>query len=274
MAEKKFEHIPTLEDVVEPGSANEEENIRIIADDSLDDAYDEEFSKLFDTASDDDVPQVDALDIDTTELDTPEMDTPELASPDIDAHATDTETSAEETVQLNSEVSTDQSIDPTDADEIKLTSTGADATPPLQEDESLWIDDWQEEAVQAAVISEDIVEAAGITDIENEMLIEQALEENDQQTSESAPVKPDQTESAHRAASHESSQVEKILNAGEDAVAEEPETETAAIDSSGVSTLDTNALVNELVSELMPEIEWKLRSKIREVLEQHFPPKE
>lgn len=255
MAEKNLEEIPTLQDIVEPGSSSEEENIRIVADDSLDDVYDEEFSKLFDSTGETAgyTPTTDP-EGEITNLDKPESvitDTDEPSINSVSAAQSDTDEINIHTDDDVTEASSDAlDIDNTVVmldDEIKASSddfTNRDKESP----EPLWIEDWQEEVVQSAVSSDDFNNTASISDEETELLIEQAVE---------ADGITDETISpADR----------PILQ-----TVESTSDTTAETTSINRLSLDTGEIVNQIVSELMPEIEWKLRGKIREVLEQHYP---
>lgn len=256
MAEKKLEEIPTLQDIVEPGSSSEEENIRIVADDSLDDVYDEEFSKLFDTTGeavvstpatdpDNEIKTLDTTDTVTADADEQHIDSVSVAEPLTDEINIDA--SDEVTVPDSNVLDIDNAAVMLDDDEIKA-SSGEASNSDEDGSEALWIEDWQEEVVQSAVISDDLNAGASISDEETELLIEQAVE---------AGSMPDETISPADQAATES-------------VEAAPET-TSGTASTDQPSLDTSEIVNQIVSELMPEIEWKLRGKIREVLEQHYP---
>ena len=252
MGEDNHKHIPVLDDVVELGSGVDpetgEESIRIVADNTLEDAfddpYDDEFKKLFDHATDagDDI---DPAQLSIEELDASDDDTPQST---VVADAT-TAIEDDNEPGMPDISATDEVVLTTDVVTDRLNSNAA-------EDE-LWLSDWQEETATNAVIEQqdktagdelDILHTKAeieITDEETAALIAAAVEEDDIPLEADAP-KPAEATVEPQAA---------------------PVTPTAA-------HIDTGELVNQIVAELLPEIEWKLRTKVREVLEQHFPPED
>ncbi len=255
MGEDNHKHIPVLDDVVELGSGVDpetgEESIRIVADNTLEDAfddpYDDEFKKLFDHATDADD------DVDPAQLRIDELDTSADDALQPTAVVVETTTAVEnkDEPDLPDIAATDEVAPTTDAVSDELNSNEA-------EDE-LWLSDWQEETATNAVIEQqdktagdelDILHTRAeieITDEETAALIAAAVEEDD------IPLQADDA-----AASVET--------------AAEPQ--AAPANAPPVTNINTGELVNQIVTELLPEIEWKLRTKVREVLEQHFPPED
>ena len=118
--------------------------------------------------------------------------------------------------------------------------------------DSLWISDWQEEVMQSAVTA-----GTGIKDQQQDTPI------TDQEQSEIiAAVVADETRDDSRSNRHNDITSQHI-----DPVSPANSKTTSA-------GINTSELANQIVSELMPEIEWKLRTKIREVLDQRFPPED
>jgi hypothetical protein len=248
MADENLRQIPTLEDVVEVGAGIEEENIRIVADNEVDDdPYDDEFKKLFDNATDGPVEDQTENQLETT-----------------DGAAQPIETSQQN--EVVSDVITDNLWDKPQQQE-QLERPAADAqladtqladAPPTDDKtdaaDSLWISDWQEDVVQSAVSTDagpdSEPDEIPISDQENTEIIEAAV-----------------ADEAHDDIADEvnAQRIEPVL-----AATDEP---AEAVTTPAV-TIDTGELVNQIVSELMPELEWKLRTKVREVLEQHFPPED
>ncbi len=251
MGEDNHKHIPVLDDVVELGSGVDpetgEESIRIVSDNTLEDAfddpYDDEFKKLFDHATDagDDV---DPAQLRIDKLDASADDAPQPAAVVADASINiedDDEPGAPDIA------ATDDVVLTTDVVTDRLNSK--------ETEDELWLSDWQEETATNAVIEQqdktageelDILHTKAeieITDEETAALIAAAVEEDD------IPLEADDSKPAEATVEPQAA----------------PVTPTAA-------HIDTGELVNQIVAELLPEIEWKLRTKVREVLEQHFPP--
>ncbi len=253
MGEDNHKHIPVLDDVVELGSGVDpetgEENIRIVADNTLEDAfddpYDDEFKKLFDHATD--AGDVDPAQLSIDELDNPTDDAPQPAP--VVANAT-SDIEDDDEPGMPDITATDEVVQTTDVASDPLNSN--------ENEDDLWLSDWQEETATNAVIEQqdktageelDILHTKAeieITDEETAALIAAAVEEDD------IPLEADDSTPADAAV--------------------EPQTEPAVTPTA--ARIDTGELVNQIVAELLPEIEWKLRTKVREVLEQHFPPED
>ena len=252
MGEDNHKHIPVLDDVVELGSGIDpetgEEKIRIVADNTLEDAfddpYDDEFKKLFDHATD--AGDVDPAQLSIDELDNPTDDAPQPAP--VVANAT-SDIEDDDEPGMPDITATDEVVQTTDVASDPLNSN--------ENEDDLWLSDWQEETATNAVIEQqdktageelDILHTKAeieITDEETAALIAAAVEEDD------IPLQADDSTPADAAVEPQAV----------------PVTPTAA-------RIDTGELVNQIVAELLPEIEWKLRTKVREVLEQHFPPED
>ena len=260
MGEENHKHIPVLNDVVELGGGIDpetaEENIHIVADNALEDAfddpYDDEFKKLFDHATDSDD------DIDPAQLSIDDLDNSVDDAPPQDVVIAEAATGLENDGQPDM-----PGIAATD--EVFLNADGVSENLANTEAESeLWLSDWQEETATNAIFEQqdkaagdelDILHTKAeieITDEETAALIAAAVEEDD--------TPPDVTDIAKDDAI---APVEAVV-----------QTQPAPANAPPVTNINTGELVNQIVTELLPEIEWKLRTKVREVLEQHFPPED
>ena len=169
MGEEHHKSIPVLDDVVEVGQSDNqddsEESIRIVADkaleDEFDDPYDDEFKKLFDNAT----------------------------SPDDDAgmqelHAVDPAApSASEPPAITA------TPEATTGDEASISASRDDSKP--GEDDELWLSDWQEDTSTRPVAGQldesgepelDILHSHAeieISDEETAALISAAVDEDD-----------------------------------------------------------------------------------------------
>ena len=280
MAEDNSRHIPTLEDVVEIGEAfaaedNETEHIRIVADAAIDDPYDDEFRQLFEHATDTELSHDNPAQLRIDELDTAHSSRDAARAEDTGSAATqnappDTRSSdatlpddaaendATGQLQFDQTAGTDMPAEqPAAAADtgplyaIEPESTDDDSAD--TDDDTLWLSDWQEDSHAHDLMDDndhlDMLHSRAeieITDPQNDALIRDAVA----QDSASAPSPEPPAEQTTADASPEVNQAD-----------------------AGVS-INTAALVDEIVSELLPEIEWKLRTRIRDVLEQHFPPED
>ncbi len=241
MADDKVDNIPTLDSIVELGKSDDDaDNIHIVADSqAMDDAYDDEFNKLFEpataTANGEHHEAIDS-DLDDNLID-------RLWDDDNSGDTvTDTQADANETIApLRSDASADDLAD------IHLTASnespdagGDDA----ESDDNMWIQDWQEESREDSMMhaeaTDDALQAADLdmaTDDPAPATVVQAVAtEDDTPTQDVAATPTSEAELTERLA-----QIDAI-----------PE------------------LANEIVRQIMPEIEWKLRTRIREILEQRL----
>ena len=254
MSEKNLEQIPTLEDVVEVGAGIdiEQENIHIVADNAIDDPYDDEFDQLLKSDANDPLEQQELIadtesvataaepehsephiDFDNElALDAPESsrDNPgEHPSPaDIIDNFSLTENTDDADIGTDHEENSTATASP-DNEAIALDTTSA-------ADDVEWSEDWQEDLVQSAVVDDDTASAGE----ESKSMMEHIV------AHERHDTPPPASSTQHT----DSSQAPQSPH------------------------IDSAALTDQLVSELMPEIEWKLRNKIREVLEQQFANKD
>lgn len=226
MGEEHHKPIPVLDDVVEIGQSDNqddsEESIRIVADkaleDEFDDPYDDEFKKLFDNA--------------TRPDDDAEMPEPQAVNPSPQTDSSPPAMTA--TPQAAA------------GDEVSVTASRDDNQP--GEDDELWLSDWQEDTSTRPVAGQ--LDESGETELD--ILHSQAeIEISDEETA-------------------------ALITAAVDEDDTPPQTDHASggRTAAPLAAVNTGELVNQIVRELMPEIEWKLRTRIREVLEQHFPPED
>lgn len=233
MSDETAKNIPTLDDVVEIGNQEDEESIRIVAesDDGIEDAYDDEFNKLFEPAAEQQ--NIDLNHETVSDDDLWDDSGMQMAEQETTA-VTDT------TAEVASE----------DLNDISITATSEPVELEAENTESndMWLQDWQEEIVESAVIDN----MDNDVDISHDHPADVSIE----------PEQPAAPETA------------TILKA----VQQDPEiTEAAAATTSSsvsVEADDIPALVNDIVTQVMPEIEWKLRNRIREILEERFPPED
>lgn len=233
--------IPTLDDVIRPGDLNsvsirerrntpddtEEENISLFTDtsDELDDAFDDEFEKIY--AEADSLLQVEAPDETSAEL----ID-------DID--------------------------DDADDDEVELQLRDDPATPEVSDDFDLEIDDNAEsehDELADMIVAEKFPEDASVfishDDDDDSMLLPQA--EADQEfdvASESNDTRTDDVKTP-------------VITTDENTTAPAVSEPPAAVG----AEIDVKQLVDDITTKLMPEIEWKVRVRLREILDELFPGK-
>lgn len=263
MADDKTQNIPILEDVVEIGKP-EEESIQIVADNTVDDAYDDEFNKLFDSP---DEQQSVAIDMDA-----------EMAEDSNDDLWDD---SALQMVENSSGPVADSPA--TTDDELESVSMTATAEPVASQSdpdqaEDMWIQDWQEEMVESA-ISDDMdsdLELTPVTATITDSTIEASTVESFIDEMDELSTGTDTTEEPEQPTVIKAVQSDDTDETPPAVVATAAETDTSGT----TAKLELNdadeipQLVNEIVSGIMPEIEWKLRTRIRDILEQRFNPED
>lgn len=250
MVEKNLGQIPTLQDVVELGAGLEEENIRITADSSLDadidDAYDDEFKQLFDSTLDDDTDAIAGTLSDQPAHNEADSNAVLTTEPNKAAHEAGDVTSVdigEAIVASSIDDLQEEELAVVDVDDNAALNISANNAPisldtTSADDGNLWIEDWQEE-----VANDENIETTALSDSETDSMIEQAVTTDSREDAsllQAETTSPASTDTRATANTH----------------------------------IDTDALTDQLVTELMPEIEWKLRNKIRDVLEQQFPPED
>ena len=237
MTDKMAGNIPTLEDVVEVGAATEQDDIRIVADndDGMEDVYDEEFKKLFEPAQDN--PVTDLAEVEDHASDEAIRDEPAMQMVEDQPPLQDV---AEPVAEAETEGSLDDISISAHNEPVSLeTSDGST--------EDMWLQDWQEETAVVDDMDRDIEIGRLAESAEQPAVVAAAI--RDQMKPESAAV----------------------ANADAPTTAEDSASEAVAAMSGAINDDDDlSDLVNDIVSEIMPEIEWKLRTRIRDILEQRF----
>ncbi len=283
MGEDKSEHIPTLQEVVEIGSAfttdaPQTENIRIVADQTIDgDPYDEEFDQLFGDLTD-------------SETQSPDDNPAQLHMDGVEAN---------DRIEESASPETDSFDNPLDIDEVLLKNDDKldfrldTEAPDLDEhpgetfyamepetpegatadenhsiadtDDALWLSDWQEETHSSPLVNEN-------TDSFDMLHSRAEIEITDQHSETSIPTgAAQQAANSGMACGTSTSQTEAPAHDETPTAAPVPLQQPSVDEpAAAINELDIDALSDQITDALLPEIEDKLRSKIREVLEQHL----
>ncbi|MGB5397904.1 MAG: hypothetical protein WBN96_12205 [Gammaproteobacteria bacterium] len=289
--------IPTLDDVIKPGDLDkaagdlssfddsmedgEDDAIELFTDSAteLDDTFDNEFDKLYAGASN----PADATELDEVLLEPADDEIilqPETIIDETDTPATDTpvvepaENSAEAALEISVE-----DIDSLDDDMLTTDISALEEAP-----ENFQVASEVENTPAENVLDDenyndnhddlaDLIVAESFP--HNDAALHASIEDDAHDIELTNSAKPRTAESPSVQAAASPATASTIDAVAAETTPDKPEPVTPGTESTTTIDADINvgALVDDITKKLMPEIEWKIRMRLREVLDEIFPEK-
>lgn len=301
MSDNKRKVIPTLDEVIQPGDIKDneivDEEIALFADsaaDSVDDAFEDEFNQLsaglkasdeaiaLDTDSplEDDLINVIDTDDETLQIETPELSPNEthdtIAFNNVDDEVVQLE--AETPAETNSDgpgfyevASLYEKVDDTiNSVEVEADLTEADLTEEVNEKINADLAD----IIVAERFNKDEIEARSEDGEYNVAITETEPEREYDVATWGEPVVKLDAEADIESIDDDLSAEDVAAEAPavvQDEIKLEQQADPEPVTATEHANVDISKLVDEITTQLMPEIEWKIRTRLRDILAEHFP---